>query len=248
MYLSIDLSIDRSVDPSIHLSFYPYVCPFTYRYIDRSIDRSIYLYIDRSIYRSNLPIYRSVYLSIDLSIYPYIDPSIHISIDLIYRSIDLSIYLSFYRSIHRNIDLSIYRSIHQNVVINSKVVRGALRYLCLDLGPGEQLLQISDYKFRQIWFHVVKALGLADLALRPYSMRRGGATWLWRASLSYDVVAHRGRWSGLSTCRRYVEDSAAALADLQLTEWQREQLGILGHRFRAWAAGAFPPDEGSDGW
>ena len=34
--------------------------------------------------------------------------------------------------------------IHQNVVINNKVVRGALRYLCLDFGPGEQLLQIRN--------------------------------------------------------------------------------------------------------
>ena len=55
---------------------------------------SIYLSIDRSIYRS---IYLSIYLSIDLSIYRSIYLSIYLSIDLsIYRSIYRSIYLSVF--------------------------------------------------------------------------------------------------------------------------------------------------------
>ena len=138
--------------------------------------------------------------------------------------------------------------VHQSITIDNAVVRGALRYLCRGLGPGEQLLQITDHKFRQVWSHVVNCLQLQDFAVRPYSMRRGGATWESRRSLSYDSVAHRGRWAALSTCRRYVEDSAAALAQLRLTDFHRSQLAALGERFRAWAAREFPPDADRAGW
>ena len=138
--------------------------------------------------------------------------------------------------------------VHQSVAIENAVVRGALRYLCRDLEPGEQLLQITDFKFRQVWAHVVASLKLQEFSLRPYSMRRGGATWEWRSTLSYDSVAHRGRWASLSTCRRYVEDSASALADLRLSDWHHAQLLALGARFRQWASAEFPPDANSEGW
>ena len=138
--------------------------------------------------------------------------------------------------------------VHQSVTIENPAVRGALRYLCQNVGPGEQLLQISDFKFREVWAHVVGALGLQHFSIRPYSMRRGGATWEWRRTLSYDSVAHRGRWAALSTCRRYVEDSAAALADLRLSSWHHAQLEALGERFRNWAAAEFPADADSESW
>ena len=85
-----------------------------YRSTDRSIDLpnlSIYLSIDRSIYRSIylLSIYQSInlsiYQSIDRSIYPSIDPSVDLSI---FPSIHLSIHRSIYRSIDLSGCLSIY--------------------------------------------------------------------------------------------------------------------------------------------
>ena len=60
--------------------------------------------------------------------------------------------------------------VHQSVAIENAVVRGALRYLCREIEPGEQLLQITDFKFRLVWAHVVTSLQLQEFSLRPYSM------------------------------------------------------------------------------
>ena len=127
-------------------------------------------------------------------------------------------------------------------------MRGALRFLCKGLDPGTQLLQVRDRKFRQLWAHVVTCLGLGGLTLRPYSMRRGGAFWTWRSTLSYDAVAHRGRWASLPTCRRYIDDAASALANLRFNDWQRGQLSALGECYRVWAAAAFVPDADNMSW
>ena len=134
------------------------------------------------------------------------------------------------------------QGVDQSVTIVDSIVRGALRYLCKDLGPGSELLQITDRKFRQVWKHVVTCLGLQDLTLRPYSMRRGGATWTWWSTLSYDAVAHRGRWASLPTCKRYIEDAASDVANLRFTDWQRGQLSALGECYRIWTVTAFVPD------
>ena len=47
----------------------------------------------------------------------------------------------------------------------------------------------------------------------PYSLRRGGATALFRQSGSFDVVANKGRWVSLAALRLYVTTALAELAD-----------------------------------
>ena len=126
--------------------------------------------------------------------------------------------------------------VHQSVVINEPVVLACLRFLCHGLEPGANLLPVREGAFRRIFSHVAKCVGLLELGVKPYSMRRGGATHLWRSSLSYDIVSERGRWASLATCRRYVEDSACHLAELRLTAWQMEQLTALADVWKAWAA------------
>ena len=61
---------------------------------------------------------------------------------------------------------------HQSVAIENAVVRGALQCLCRDLEPGKQLMQITDFKVRQVSAHVVASLQLQEFSLRPNSMRR----------------------------------------------------------------------------
>ena len=103
------------------------------------------------------------------------------------------------------------RSIHQSAAIGT-VVRGALRYLCRDLEPGEQLLEITDFKSRQVWAHVVASLKLQEFSLRPYSMRRGGASWEWEAPSR--MTASRTEAVGLR-CQR-----AAATSRTRHQRWQ----------------------------
>ena len=136
--------------------------------------------------------------------------------------------------------------IHQSVAIENAVVRDALQYLCRDLKPGEQHMQITELNVRHVSAHVVASLQLQSSACAQTPCK-GGATWEWPSTLSYDSVAHKDRWASVSTCRRYVEESASALANLRLSDWHHAQLLALGARVRQWAAAEFPPDANSEG-
>ena len=148
----------------------------------------------------------------------------------------------------RNTKTSGRAGVHESIIIDHEVARGALRFLCQDRLPGQRLVGCSDSVFRKRLAHVVGCLEMGSLGIRPYSMRRGGATQLFRDSGSFDVVAHRGRWMCISTCRRYVEDAAAQLAQLRLTRWQLEQLDALGSVYKRWAARHFIADSGTANW
>ena len=127
-------------------------------------------------------------------------------------------------------------AVHQSVVVRDRPTLTALRYLCFRRKAGELLVPLSDSDLRRVFAHCVSCLRLGEFGVRPYSLRRGGATWLFRRSLSYDVVSDRGRWSNIHTCRRYVEDGAAQLATLRLDEWQLAQIAALRARYQSWSA------------
>ena len=57
------------------------------------------------------------------------------------------------------------------------------------------LIPFTVSKFRTIFQQVLGACDLQDLNLKPYSLRRGGATDMWISSHSYNLVQHTGRWS-----------------------------------------------------
>ena len=127
-------------------------------------------------------------------------------------------------------------AVHQSVVVRDLPTLTALRYLCFRRVGGDPLVPLSDSDLRRVFAHCVSCLRLGEFGIRPYSLRRGGATWLFRRTLSYDVVSDRGRWSNINTCRRYVEDGAAQLATLRLDEWQLAQVSALGRRYQSWSA------------
>ena len=53
------------------------------------------------------------------------------------------------------------------------------------------------------------------------------------------LVGRRDNNASLSTCRRYIEDAASALADLRLFGLHHAQLLALKERFRLWATAGF---------
>ena len=81
---------------------------------------------------------------------------------------------------------------------------------------------------------------LPSARLTSHCMRRGGATFMFREHGSHDRVAQIGRWASMPTCRRYIEDGAAALAALRLDVLQVQQLTSLGAVLRQWAQRGFP--------
>ena len=129
--------------------------------------------------------------------------------------------------------------VFESVVIEDPVIVRCIRFLCRDREAGERLIGLSDSKMRSLLHRVAKLLGMESWGLRPYSLRRGGATWSFRECGSHEQVSQLGRWSNVRTCRRYIEDGAAQLAALRLSPWQSQQLEALAEIFRKWAASDF---------
>ena len=94
-----------------------------------------------------------------------------------------------------------------------KILVGALR----DLQPGETLLRGSVAAFRQWFSHALVRAEVENHNLKPYSLRRGGATLCFQQSRSMSYVIERGRWSDAKTARIYVTEGLALLAQMKLS-------------------------------
>lgn len=64
--------------------------------------------------------------------------------------------------------------------------------------------------------NVLKALHFDELQLRPYSLRRGGATFQFRQHGSLDRLLLHGRWLAAKTARMYINEGLALLTSLHV--------------------------------
>ena len=132
-----------------------------------------------------------------------------------------------------------HAGVFESVVIEDPVTVRCVRFLCHGRSPGERLVGPSDSTMRSLLNRAAKFLEMESWGLRPYSLRRGGATWSFRECGSHEQVAQLGRWSNVRARRRYIEDGAAQLAALRLSPWQSQQLEALAKIFRKWASSDF---------
>eukprot|EP00438_Fugacium_kawagutii_P030494 Skav202357 [mRNA] locus=scaffold53:218927:223660:- [translate_table: standard] len=74
----------------------------------------------------------------------------------------------------------------------------------------------SPGRWRKLFNDGLEALKLTQFGFRPYSLRRGGATWWFARHHSLDKILLQGRWSAPKTARIYINEGLAVLAELQL--------------------------------
>ena len=72
----------------------------------------------------------------------------------------------------------------------------------------------------------LQALELMDFGFRPYSLRRGGATWWFARHHSLDKILLQGRWQAARTARIYINEGLSILAELSLPP-SRPSLSLL---------------------
>ena len=60
-------------------------------------------------------------------------------------------------------------------------------------------------------------LRVSQRPLRPYSLRRGGATFWFSRHLNLDKLIIAGRWQAVKTARVYINEGLAVLAELHLS-------------------------------
>ena len=70
----------------------------------------------------------------------------------------------------------------------------------------------SPAHWRGLFSECLVALGLEHFQFRPYSLRRGGATWWFTKHQNLDRILVQGRWLAHRTARIYINEGLAMLA------------------------------------
>lgn len=89
----------------------------------------------------------------------------------------------------------------------------------------------SPQRWRLLFNEALQALKLPSFDFRPYSLRRGGATWWFSKHHSLDQILLQGRWQAAKTARIYLNEGLAALAEMKLPK-SRPSLAPFLHVFR----------------
>ena len=78
--------------------------------------------------------------------------------------------------------------------------------------PEGQLTNVSTAQYRTCLQKALAQLHLAEHGFRPYSLRRGGATWDFMQHQDLKRTMHRGHWRDLKTAQIYITEGAAIAA------------------------------------
>ena len=78
-------------------------------------------------------------------------------------------------------------------------------------------LAVTLANWRALFNDAFTALKLNKHGFRPYSLRRGGATWWFSKHRSLDKILLQGRWQAPKTGRIYMNEGLSNLAEMALT-------------------------------
>lgn len=84
----------------------------------------------------------------------------------------------------------------------------------------------SAQNFRNVLAHHIKRFDLQNHKFRPYSLRRGGATFLFQSTGSMETALLRGRWASNKVARIYLSDGLSFLPGLRFSGKAKEMLEL----------------------
>lgn len=76
----------------------------------------------------------------------------------------------------------------------------------------------SSQCFRERFKQYCHRFDLSRHVFRPYSLRRGGATWLFQSTGSMEMALLKGRWSSNRVARLYISDALSYLPGLTFSQ------------------------------
>ena len=119
------------------------------------------------------------------------------------------------------------------VIRDHLVLSVVKRLLCPSrkLQPGDYASGLTPSQFVHIFGKAVTFLKLTNFNVRPYSVRRGGATNHFRLNANMAMTVVKGRWASPRSARIYIEDGLAALGQVKLTALQTKDTESLKHIF-----------------
>ena len=110
---------------------------------------------------------------------------------------------------------SLRRGAQETVSLDLPWLVCLLRALTTPLGDEDFVAPRGTTSRRQ-FDKLAKDAGLESCAFKPYSLRRGGATELWRKTANLQRVTLRGRWGQDRTTRIYIQDGAAQITTMRI--------------------------------
>ena len=110
---------------------------------------------------------------------------------------------------------SLRQGAQETVAIDLPWLVALTQALLCRLGDNDFVAPRST-SFRRHFDRIVKKADLQPYGFKPYSLRRGGATELWKRTANLQRVTLRGRWSSDKTTRIYIQDGAAQVTTMKL--------------------------------
>ena len=105
----------------------------------------------------------------------------------------------------------------EHVVIRDTSVIQFIRCLLrLRTAKHEAIWSFSPQKFRDLFADYVSFFRLQSYGYRPYLLRRGGATRLYRLQTPMGIILTQGRWKTSGSARTYIADGVTELGRLNL--------------------------------
>ena len=103
----------------------------------------------------------------------------------------------------------------ESVVLGHDLAVKCLKWWMASAVPTTPLTS-SPAHWRGLFNKAIASLSLTDFQFRPYSLRRGGATWWFSRHQSLDKILLQGRWQAPKTARIYINEGLSVLAEMQL--------------------------------
>ena len=103
------------------------------------------------------------------------------------------------------------RGEEEYAIIDHAPVCSLLGIFCANRNPLDKVCGGEEYMWRRKFDRYLHNLGLSHLFLRPYSLRRGGATAALRRGHTIAQICSRGRWGNEKTARIYIQEAVSLL-------------------------------------
>ena len=103
----------------------------------------------------------------------------------------------------------------ESVVVGYDIVVNVVRHWKTLAQPSTPFAPNAAH-WRAKFNEVLAALNLTEYGFRPYSLRRGGATFWFSRHHSLDKILLQGRWHAAKTARIYINEGLSVLAEMSL--------------------------------
>ena len=115
----------------------------------------------------------------------------------------------------------------QIAMVDCERVIAWLTWLTAGMASHARLQPGGTATFRRLFKTCIQALGLEGLGLTPASLRAGGATWRFASGMDLGHLKWWGRWGSLGTLEHYVQEAAATMVVMELSDVTLQRLEAI---------------------